>query len=141
MTKILDSNDIIEMFSHSSDVGQNSIGVYVVPGGGGRNARYPPAWFFVSETGIEPIKTTICDALKIRQGSMATDPVPHWLDLSKLIPARYSVNYFDVTDEAGSLGFAILLPNGYEIDIPRREMMSVLSRIFQALTYPTGGRC
>ena len=59
MPIVLDSDDIIELFAHSDQVGQNSQGVYIVP-----CAHKPPeSFFFISEHGLEPIKKAISKSL------------------------------------------------------------------------------
>jgi hypothetical protein len=139
--KRLDSNDIIETFSHPSQAGKNPLGVHVLQGEG--CSKCPSALLFVCEAGVEPIKRTISDTLEnIRCGELvAADFGPRKLNLAQLIPTVYSLSYYNIKDDVEELGFAILVPGGYKIDIPKDKMVGIFSRIFQALCYSTGGRC
>jgi hypothetical protein len=139
---LLNSNDIIEIFSHSSTAGKNCTEVSVVRGQAG--SKCPSALLFVCSEGINPIKSTISDTLEnIRLGELVGEDLgPSKLNLTQLISSEHSIYYYNIKADADDpgLGAAIVVPPGYEIDSPKNKMVDILSRIFQALCHSTGGR-
>lgn len=136
----LDSDHIIEAFSHSKVHGENDLGVCLVLGSGTR----PPGnkmLLFVSEQGIEPIKKSISDARDIlrQNGRVAENLGQGKLNLATIMPPESRTYYYDMEDAAARLGFALMIPEGFEIKIHKREMIRIFSRIFNALTFNTRG--
>lgn len=138
MAKLV-GKDIVELFAGSAVVGENASGVYVVRG---RADARPPgdrALFLVCESGIRPIETVISDAKEIIRSGEKPHSSPHTLDLAAQLSTDYTVNYYNLSDGAVNLGFAILVPGGYEVDVPKQDVARVLSQIFGGLTFSKRG--